>query len=82
MPEFRITRPKLYQGNCAGRADVSAREGHYIVAETRDGAALEAASQYPDKVFDVQDWKPFDSTVRRVTFKSGGFRWSDPNEDR
>ncbi len=53
--EFRCTRPESYIGNCVGRTDLSARQGHYIDAVDMQEAAEEMAVRWPhDNAFDVQ----------------------------
>ena len=36
MKEYRITRPEKYGPRSAGRSDLSAREGHFVLAKTPD----------------------------------------------
>lgn len=61
MNIYRCTRRKPYESpGCPGHMDKSARQGHYIEAESRDEAIQKMAKQYPDEVvpgFDIQLWE-------------------------
>lgn len=69
MTEYRCTRNALYQHDCIGRDDVTARQGHYIHAESEEEAMQIMADRYPDETeagFTVQQWQSFNSTVVEV----------------
>lgn len=57
--EWRCTRPALYQCDCDARTDPSARQGHYITADTEAEARKRMNEKFPDDNgwFDVQLWK-------------------------
>ncbi|MEL4895946.1 hypothetical protein [Crocosphaera sp. Alani8] len=70
MPEYRCTRNASYTSDCAGRDDLTARQGYYIEAESHEGAWKEMATRFPDDVsygFTVQEWEPFNVRVVEVT---------------
>lgn len=47
--EFRCTRNSMYQGEGnLGKDNLSAREGHYIVADSEDAALDRMAEKFPD----------------------------------
>jgi hypothetical protein len=58
MNEYRLTRPHLYQCDCPGRTDPSARQGHYVHAENINAAADKLRKAFPAERFDVQYWGP------------------------
>ncbi|MDV3002531.1 MAG: hypothetical protein N5P05_004186 (plasmid) [Chroococcopsis gigantea SAG 12.99] len=58
MNEYRCTRNAPYQENCPGKSDITARQGHYIRAESPEEALQEMANRYPDEAeagFTVQE---------------------------
>lgn len=60
MNEYRLTRDRLYSNvNCIGRDDLTARDGHYIVADCELEAKMKMAERYPDDGynFTCQLWK-------------------------
>lgn len=58
MNQYRCTRPGCYEKGCPGHTDPSARQGHYIYAETREDAIEQMIKRFPDDVhFDIQLWK-------------------------
>lgn len=66
MTEYRCTRNALYQHDCIGRDDVTARQGHYIHAHSEEEAMQIMADRYPDETeagFTVQEWQSFNITV-------------------
>jgi hypothetical protein len=48
LREFRCTRNDPYQHKCPGNADLSARQGHYILARGRDQALAIMAAEFPN----------------------------------
>jgi hypothetical protein len=59
MREFRCTRNASYEHDCYGKDNVTARQGHYILAINEEAALLEMAWRYPSEVeagFTVQEW--------------------------
>ena len=66
--EFRITRPAVYSNpNCPGHKDVSARQGYYVRAESKEDAKRVFREMVAkdrqrfcgievDEPLDVQDW--------------------------
>lgn len=47
-PEFRCTRTELYNDpNCQGHTNLSAREGHYINANSKEEALAAMAKNHP-----------------------------------
>ncbi len=56
MNEYRCTRPDLYANpNCPGHNDVTARQGHYVDANSVEDAHREMRRRFPnDSRFDVQ----------------------------
>ena len=47
LTEYRCTRTSLYKHDCGGRDNLSARQGHYVVACCRDHALLAMAERFP-----------------------------------
>ena len=64
LPEWRCTRPAVYQNDdCPGRTNLSARQGYYIRANTASEALKIMASKFPEEAsfgFDCQLWKSGD----------------------
>ncbi len=58
--EYRCTRPDLYRGNCPGRDDPGARQGHYVDACCPRVAARLVRERLgrPWEDIDVQEWRP------------------------
>lgn len=66
--EYRMTRPDLYQGDCPGRDDPSARQGHYVRATTEAEAHREMRNDYPnDSHFTCKLWKSWDENGKQVS---------------
>jgi hypothetical protein len=52
---YRCTRPDVYQSNCPGRTDVTARQGHYLAAVSAEDAHRMMRERFPqDSHFDVR----------------------------
>ncbi len=67
--EYRCTRNALYSHDCLGHSDISARQGHYIKANSQEEAWEKMACRFPqetDEGFTVQDWQGFDVVVVEV----------------
>ncbi|MBW2672461.1 MAG: hypothetical protein JRD89_03475 [Deltaproteobacteria bacterium] len=47
LTEYRCTRSKLYTHDCIGRDDVGARQGHYVVACSRECAQRVMEADFP-----------------------------------
>lgn len=55
---YRVTRPEAYSVNTPGFNDPSARQGHYIKADSKELALAEMSKRFPnEKNFDVQEWE-------------------------
>ena len=65
-PEFRCTRTKLYNDpNCQGHTNLSAREGHYINANSKEEALATMAKNNPgEHEFTADLFKTFDDEGR------------------
>lgn len=48
MPEFRCTRNAMYSHPCIGRDNLSARQGHYVTADSAEAARREMRKQFPE----------------------------------
>ena len=68
ITEFRVTRAELYETpDCLGKNDLTARQGHYICADSPHAAAeklqkfLKKCGQLREgeRRFDVQVWKQY-----------------------
>lgn len=58
MRQFRCTRPEVYSRGTPGHKDRSARQGHYIFAETPEEAIAIMKERFPEEnSFDLQDWR-------------------------
>lgn len=59
MNEYRCTRPDLYDSpGCTGHKNPSARQGHYVNAESLDDALAQMKKKFPsDKKFEGELWK-------------------------
>lgn len=69
MKEYRCTRNALYSHNCIGHDDITARQGHYIKAQSKEEAWEKMAIRFPEEVaegFTVQEWEGFDVIVVEV----------------
>jgi hypothetical protein len=59
--EFRCTRRRPYVGcECAGKTNVSARQGYYIRESSPDMAIMQMLEHFPEDRnfgFDVQVWQ-------------------------
>jgi hypothetical protein len=69
MQEYRCTRNALYQHNCAGQHDLTARQGHYLRANSKEEAWHEMAKRFPDETkagFTVDEWEGFDVVIKEV----------------
>jgi hypothetical protein len=69
--EFRCTRRKPYEFGTVGHNILSARQGHYIRANSPEEAAEKMAAKFPDDIltghgFDVQWWKNDDGTYHEL----------------
>ncbi|MCT7986453.1 hypothetical protein NG796_24585 [Laspinema sp. A4] len=66
MPEFRCTRNALYDDGGQEDADLSVRQGHYIIAQNEEQALEEMRARFPKEVeagFTVHPWKSFREVV-------------------
>jgi len=55
LTQYRCTRPDLYGPGSLGFDNLSARQGHYIFAESEDEAVQQMVKKFPDDSrFDVQ----------------------------
>jgi len=66
IKEYRCTRNSLYLHNCLGHNDLSARQGHYIMAESTEEAWEKMASRFPKETeigFTIHEWQGFDVIV-------------------
>ncbi len=58
LNEYRCTRNSLYREGSIGYNDMSARDGHYILAYNRDGALRQMMLRYPNEVdFTCDLWR-------------------------
>jgi len=59
LNEYRFTRNRLYQADCPGRVHLSARNGHYITAESEQQARRQMCERYPEDAgnFTCDIWK-------------------------
>lgn len=58
LNEYRCTRSDLYSHNCIGRDDLTARQGHYVVARSEEEALEEMRRRHPaERNFTVAIWK-------------------------
>jgi hypothetical protein len=66
MPEFRLTRIEIYSDpNCPGHNDVSARQGHYIPAESEEEARAQMIEWFPNETFTCNEFE----SVGNVTIR-------------
>lgn len=69
LKDYRCTRNALYQHNCLGQNDISARQGYYIKAHGIEEAWEQMAIRYPEETevgFTVQEWEPFDVKIVEI----------------
>jgi len=69
VKEYRCTRNALYQHDCLGRDDITARQGYYITAASTEEAWQKMATRFPEETeagFTVQEWESFDVRVVEV----------------
>lgn len=69
MKEFRCTCNAQYSHNCLGRDDLTARQGHYIRAESAEEARQIMALRYPEDAeagFTVEEFERFNVIIREV----------------
>lgn len=59
--EWRMTRDEPYSDpTCAGHDKLSAREGHYVIADTEDEAQEIMLERYPGETFTCEMWKQWE----------------------
>ena len=64
--EFRCTRNASYSHQCLGHNDLSARQGYYIMATSKEEAWEKMATRFPEETsegFTVQEWESFNVVV-------------------
>jgi formylmethanofuran dehydrogenase subunit E len=69
VKEYRCTRNALYSHDCIGRDDLTARQGHYIRANSAEEAWEKMATRFPEETeagFTTQEWESFNVKVVRV----------------
>lgn len=64
--EWRCTYPDLYDGDCPGRDNPRARQGHYVLAYTKEQAALLVRGDGKRARVHVEEWKRWDENGRFV----------------
>lgn len=75
MREYRCTRNALYSHDCIGRDDVTARQGHFLWAESEEEAWQKMATRFPEETaegFTVQEWEGFNVTVVEIKRDENG----------
>ncbi len=76
MPrEYRCTRNALYSHNCLGHNDLTARQGHYVWAESEEEAWEKMATKFPEETeagFTVQAWEGFNVKVVELKRDAAG----------
>lgn len=75
MREFRCTRNALYSHDCLGRDDITARQGHYIKANSAKEAWEKMAIRYPEETeagFTIQEWESFNVIVVEIKRDENG----------
>lgn len=71
--EYRCTRSDLYPVNTPGHKDLSARQGHYILAHDVGEASTEMAKRFPrDRNFTV-DMVKENAECENAACVAGGF---------
>lgn len=81
MPEFRCTRNALYDHDCLGHDDLTARQGHYITADNEEQAREQMGIRFPEEIeagFTVQPWKSFN--VKIVPMDPN--EWGQPRQEQ
>lgn len=78
--EYRCTRSKLYGPESLGFNDVTAREGHYIIARTEDGARQEMIRRFVGPDAEMYGWGKVRFTVD--LWKENMPAWLIPVEDQ
>ncbi len=69
MKEYRCTRNAMYSHQCIGHDDLTARQGHYIQANSIEEAWQKMAIKFPEETeagFTVQEWKGFNVKVLEI----------------
>ncbi|MCG5062219.1 MAG: hypothetical protein KA714_30695 [Limnoraphis sp. WC205] len=69
MKEYRCTRNALYQDEGSGQHNITARQGHYIKAESEEEAWEIMATRYPQETeagFTVQEWEGFNVIIVEI----------------
>lgn len=69
MKEYRCTRNAPYAHNCIGHDDLTARQGHYIRANSAEEAWERMAIRFPDEVeagFTVEEWEGFNVKIVQI----------------
>ncbi|QIR41771.1 hypothetical protein HCG51_34370 (plasmid) [Tolypothrix sp. PCC 7910] len=75
MKEYRCTRNALYLHDCLGRDNITARQGHYIKANSAEEAWDKMAIRYPEETaagFTIQEWQSFDVKVVEIKRDENG----------
>lgn len=75
MKEYRCTRNALYSHQCIGHDDLTARQGHYIQANSIEEAWQKMAIKFPKETaagFTVQEWDSFNVKVIEIRRDAGG----------
>ncbi|MCT7957187.1 hypothetical protein [Laspinema palackyanum] len=81
MHEFRCTRNAMYDDGDQENADLSVRQGHYIMAQDEEAALEQMRSLYPKEVeagFTVHPWKSFRVEVVPMDRKE----WCKPKQEQ
>jgi hypothetical protein len=69
MKEYRCTRNAVYAHECLGKNDITARQGHYIKAESQEQAWEKMAILFPEEMqagFTSQEWEGFNVKVVEI----------------
>lgn len=69
LKDYRCTRNALYQHECLGQNDSSARQGYYIKANSIEEAWEKMAIRFPEETeagFTVQEWESFNVKIVEV----------------
>ncbi len=75
MKEYRCTRNALYSHQCIGHDDLTARQGHYIQANSIEEAWQKMAIRFPEETeagFTVQAWEGFNVKVVELKRDAAG----------
>lgn len=85
MKEYRCTRNALYANDgYVGHDDVTARQGHYIKANSIEEAWEIMATRYPKETeagFTVQEWESFNVKIVEVKRDKDGNRIEIERDD-